>query len=114
VRPAKGEFIGRAAVLAARDASPDGPARRLRTLVFDEPGYLAAFGGEAVSHDGTVVSRLRSVAYGHGVGRTIATAYLERVVADGTPLAVDVLGQATIARPGPDVLHDPAGLRMRG
>lgn len=114
VRLTKGEFVGRAAVLAAREAHPEGPARRLRTLVFDDAGWLPAYGGEAVSADGAVVSRLRSVAYGHTVGRTIATAYLPAGTADGTALAVDVLGEARIARPGPDVLVDPAGLRMRG
>lgn len=114
VRPKKGAFVGRDAVLAARAAHPDGPPRRLRTLVFEDTSWLPAYGGEAVSLDGAVVSRLRSVAYGHTVGRTIATAYLPVDTADGSALEVDVLGEARVARPGPDVLVDPGGLRMRG
>jgi len=114
VRPAKGEFIGRGAILARRAAEPDGPARRLRTLRFEAKGHIPAYGGEAVRLDGALVGRLRSVGYGHTVGATIGFVYLPREVPAGAPVEVEVLGRLERARVSADVLHDPAGLRMRG
>ena len=77
-------------------------------------GYLTVYGGEAVRRDGDVVGRLRSVAYGPTVERTIGYAYLPADLAEGDDLEVDVFDErvpATVAR---DVLVDPAGDRMRG
>ena len=72
VRLSKGPFIGREAIARGREAAPDGPARRLRTVVIgDGPDYLPVYGGEAVRREGAVIGRLRSVAYGYGVSRTV-------------------------------------------
>jgi len=114
VRLDKGPFIGREALSAARDAAPDGLSRRLRTVLVGGPGYQTVYGGEAVRRDGDVVGRLRSVAYGPTVERTIGYAYLPADLAEGDDLEVDVFDErvpATVAR---DVLVDPAGDRMRG
>jgi len=118
VRPEKGAFIGREAVLRKRAADPDdpdGPARRLRTVVIGEgPGYRPVFGGEAVRLDDEVVGRLRSVAYGATVERTVGYVYLPRGTAEGVSLTVDVFDDRETAVVAPDVLVDPSGARMRG
>ena len=114
VRPAKGDFIGREAILAARAAAPDGPSRRLRTLLIGDAAYQPVFGGEAVRSGGGVVGRLRSVAYGYGVQRTVGYAYLPSAMPEGAELEVDVLGRRVPAVIAADVLHDPSGARMRG
>ena len=114
VRLGKAPFVGLAALRVARDRSPDGPDRRLRTLVMGGPGYRPIYGGEAVRRAGEVVSRLRSVAYGPNVRATIGYAYLPADVGEGEPLEVDVFADRLPATVAPDVLVDPSGERMRG
>jgi glycine cleavage system aminomethyltransferase T/glycine/D-amino acid oxidase-like deaminating enzyme len=113
VRPAKGEFIGRAAVIDQRERAPDGPARRLRTVLIGEgSGYLPVYGGEAARLDGGVVGRLRSVAYGTAVARTIGYVYLPAGLEEGSRLQVDVFGERIPAVIAANVLVDPRGERM--
>jgi 4-methylaminobutanoate oxidase (formaldehyde-forming) len=88
--------------------------RELRTLLIGDAEYLPVYGGEAVRHKGAVVGRLRSVAYGPTVERTIAYAYLPAGIAGGENLEVDVFDRRIGAVVATDVLVDPAGLRMRG
>ena len=114
VRLAAGPFIGREALVAARAARPEGPARRLRTVLLGDAEYLPIYGGEAVRHDGAVIGRLRSVAYGPTVERTIGYTYLPAAIREGQDLEVDVFDRRVSAVVAPDVLVDPAGLRMRG
>jgi len=114
VRLQKGDFVGRDALLARRAAAPDGPPRRLRTLVLGGSDWAPVYGGEAVRIAGEVVGRLRSAAFGHTIGRTLATAYLPRDVAEGAPIEVDVFDARLAGEVGPDVPYDPAGERMQG
>jgi 4-methylaminobutanoate oxidase (formaldehyde-forming) len=111
VRLGKGPFVGRDALVAAHASEPD---RRLRTLVIGGPAYEPIYGGEAVRLDGEVVGRLRSVAYGPMVERTIGYAYLPARLAEGTDLEIDVFDARVAAVIGADVLVDPSGDRMRG
>ena len=114
VRFDKGPFVGRDALLAACDAAPDGPDRRLRFLSIGGPDYLPIYGGEAVRHGGTVIGRLRSVAFGTTVSRTIGTLYCSASLSEGTELQVDVFDERIPAVIAPEVLVDPRGERMRG
>ncbi len=114
VRLGKRPFIGRDALAAAREALPDGPSRRLRTVVIGDADYVPVYGGEAVRLEGDVVGRLRSVAYGPTVKRTIGYAYLPSAVVECQALEVDVFDQRLSTEVAPDVLVDPAGERMRG
>ena len=107
----KGDFNGRAA-LSANGATE--PARRLRTVTVGDERYETIYGGEAVRHDGTVVGRIRSCAYGYTVGRNVALATLPAALENGTELAVDVFGDTLPARIERDVLYDPEGARTRG
>lgn len=115
VRPGKGPFIGRDAIVAVRDAQPDGPIRRLATVLIGEgEGWLPVYGGEAVRSDGAVIGRLRSVAYGPTVSRTIGYVYRSAELPEGARLTVDVFDEHIPATLAPDVLVDPRGERMRG
>ncbi|HEX5040251.1 MAG TPA: FAD-dependent oxidoreductase [Candidatus Limnocylindria bacterium] len=110
VRLDKGPFIGRDALVAARATQPD---RRLRSLVIGGPAYEPIYGGEAVRLDGEVVGRLRSVAYGPTVERTIGYAYLPARVDIADPVEIDVFDARVAAVIGADALVDPSGERMR-
>jgi len=111
VRLGKGPFIGHEALVAAHAA---GSERRIRTLVIGGPEYEPVYGGEAVRLDGEVVARLRSVAYGPTIERTIGFAYLKAAVPEGTGFEVDVFDRRVSAVIAADVLVDPLGDRMRG
>jgi len=113
VRLAKGEFIGRDALRAMREAEPAGPARRLRTVTIGGDDWLPVYGGEAVRLGGEVVGRLRSAAFGYTIGRTLGTVYLPSDVAEAAAIEVDVFDRREPGEVGPDVLHDPTGARMR-
>ena len=114
VRLGKGLFVGHGALLAARAAEPDGPARRLRTVLIGDEGYLPVYGGEAVRAEGAVIGRLRSVAYGTSVLRTIGTLYCSARLTEGSALQVDVFDQRIPAVIAAEVLIDPRGERLRG
>jgi len=120
VRLDVGSFIGREALLGARKSGgvqgrgQSRPARRLRTLAIGGPEYVPVYGGEAVRDQGEVVGRLRSVAYGPTVERTIGYVYLPETVGEGAPLEIDVFDTRVDAVVAPDALVDPLGERMRG
>jgi glycine cleavage system aminomethyltransferase T/glycine/D-amino acid oxidase-like deaminating enzyme len=112
VRFGKGGFIGRDALLAHREAPP---ASRLRTvLVGEDAAYRPVYGGEAVRHEGDVVGRLRSAAYGFTVNRTIGYVYLPPNLVEGSRLEVDVFDERVPAVVAADAVVDPPGHRMRG
>jgi 4-methylaminobutanoate oxidase (formaldehyde-forming) len=106
VEPSK-DFLGRDALLAAREAGP--PARRLRTLAIGE-GYVTVYGGEAVHAGGEVLGRLRSAAFGYTVGRMLGTAYLPSSFGPGDAVEVEVFGERVRA----EVVQDAPLGRSRG
>lgn len=74
-------FLGQAALRAKHAA---GLQRRLVTLVLDQPGGAGGeapplHGGEALLRDGVPLGIVRSTAYGHTIGRTIVTGYVDIV-----------------------------------
>jgi len=109
VDPTK-DFVGRAAVLAAREGGM--PAKRLRTLLIGD-GYVAVYGGEAVHAGGEVVGRLRSAGFGYSVERMLGTAYLPTSFEPGTRVDVEVFGERVPAEVAQDVPVDPEGKRVR-
>jgi 4-methylaminobutanoate oxidase (formaldehyde-forming) len=94
----KPAFIGREALLAA-SAQP--LRKKLVTLVFDDPAVYA-WGGETVSIGGDAVGELSSVGWGWAAGRCVALGYVRGAAAAvshaGTPVTVDLWGQAVGAR----------------
>ena len=85
-----------------------------RTLLVGGSDYDPIYGGEAVRLDGEVVGRVRSVAYGPTIERTIGYAYLTAAMPDGAALEVDVFDRRVSSVIAPDVVFDPSGDRMRG
>jgi len=105
----KGEFIGRDALVLARD---DRTRSRIRTVVVGDEGYVTIYGGEAVHAEGRVVARLRSCAYGHTLRRNVAFAYLPPEMDSGAQVLVEVFGQLVPASVTNDVLYDPERRRV--
>jgi 4-methylaminobutanoate oxidase (formaldehyde-forming) len=105
----EGEFVGRAALLAARER---GPERTLRCLVLDDPRAVA-LGGEPVRLAREVVGQVTSGGYGYTVARSIAYAYLPAGTPDGAELFVQVDGTWERATVAVSPLYDPKGERIR-
>ncbi len=94
VKPEKGAFIGRDAMLRRRD-DPNLPRR----VGLELEGKRIAREGAAVLRDGREVGRVTSGTFAPTLGRVIAMAYVSpEATAAGTALGVDVRGQAVPAR----------------
>jgi glycine cleavage system aminomethyltransferase T/glycine/D-amino acid oxidase-like deaminating enzyme len=91
----KGDFNGRDALVAAREA---GIKRRLRTLAIGGDEYLPIYGGEAVHSNGGVVGRVRSCAYGFTTRKNLAYSYLPVEIGPGEEVQVEVFGRHVAAR----------------
>src|SRR5579859_7141033 len=72
-------------------------SRRLRTPAVGSEDYLPVYGGEAVHHDGRVVGRLRSCAYGFTVRQNLAYSYLPVELRPGAQVEVEVFGKQVAA-----------------
>jgi 4-methylaminobutanoate oxidase (formaldehyde-forming) len=104
------DFIGRAALVAARE---HGPRKRLRCLVLDDPRSVA-LGNEPVRVDGRIIGRVTSGGYGFAVERSIAYAYLPPdQAAIGTRGDVEVFGDWVGFEAAREPLYDPEGARIR-
>ncbi len=104
------DFLGRAALVAAKAA---GPPKRLRCLVLDDPRSVC-LGNEPVRIDGQVAGRVTSGGYGFAVERSIAYAYLppDRA-AIGTRGEVEVFGEWVGFEVAREPMYDPSGERLR-
>jgi len=106
----KGDFIGRTALVHAREGKP---GEVLRCLVLDDPRSVA-LGEEPVRVDGLIAGRVTSGGYGYTVQRSIAYAYLPAAQADvGSDVEVEIFGTwvpGTVAR---EPLFDPEAERIR-
>ena len=107
----KGDFIGREALIKARQR---GIQRKLCTLTLEGEDWLPLYGGEAIYLDGKVISRVRSGGYGFTVGKNIVYAYLPIELAQaGRTFQVELFDQKVQAAVGPTVLVDPKGEKLR-
>jgi len=114
----KPDFVGKEALVARREAGP--PAMRLRSVTISDRAadaadadWLPVYGGEAVRVGGEVVSRLRSVTYGHSLRRMVGYVYLPTHLTVGDEVEIEVFGRIVRGTVSPDVLVDPGGERMR-
>ena len=105
-------FLGRDALLAARAGVGDGPGRRLRCLVLDDPRTVC-LGSEPVRVDGRPRGRVTSGGYGYRVGASIAYAYLPATVEEGARVEVGVFGTWQAATVTAEPLYDPRNARVR-
>jgi 4-methylaminobutanoate oxidase (formaldehyde-forming) len=108
VKLAKGDFVGREALLGRAE-----PERLLRCLVLEDPRAVA-LGSEPVRIGGETVGRVTSGGYGYSVGRSIAYAYVPAAQAEpGTPVEVELFGEWVGGEIAPEPLFDPSGERLR-
>ncbi|MBE9524712.1 MAG: FAD-dependent oxidoreductase [Chloroflexi bacterium] len=111
VKLTKGEFLGRDALLKAKDA---GLEKKLCTLVLDGDAYIPIYGGEAVTLENQVVSRVRSGGYGYSLKRVIILAYLPLELAQiGARFEIEVFDQRIGAEVTPTTLYDPQSKKLR-
>jgi glycine cleavage system T protein len=110
VKLEKGDFIGRVALLKARDAKPE---TRLACLVLDDPRSVA-LGSEPVRIAGEITGRVTSGGYGYTVGRSIAYAYVPSAALAGTAVEVEIFGTWVPGKVSEEPLFDPKGAHVRG
>ena len=106
----KGEFVGRDAILAAKE---EGPRQRLACIALDDPRSIA-LGNEPVRVDGDIVGRVTTGGYGYTVERSIAYAYLPPPLSvPGTAVAIEIFGEWVDGAVAAEPLFDQAGERIR-
>jgi 4-methylaminobutanoate oxidase (formaldehyde-forming) len=108
----KGDFIGREALVKQK---AEGVKRKLCTLVLtDGEDFAQIYGGEAVYHEGKVLTRVRSGGYGFTVKKNILYAYLPTELAkQGNRFTVDLIEGKREAEVASSVLYDPKGEKLR-
>ncbi len=108
----KGDFIGRDALVKQK---AEGIKRKLCTLVLtDGDDFTQIYGGEAVYHEGKVLTRVRSGGYGFTLKKNILYAYLPTVLAkQGNRFTVELIEGHCEAEVTASVLFDPKGERAR-
>ncbi|MGY4951518.1 GcvT family protein [Streptomyces nigrescens] len=110
VRPAKGDFLGRAALEGMTEETV---SRRLTCLTLDDPAAVV-LGKEPVFVDGAPASYVTSAAYGYTLGRGIAYAWLPATAAaPGTPVHIEYFGEKIPATVAQEPLFDPQMERIR-
>ncbi|HSS94610.1 MAG TPA: glycine cleavage T C-terminal barrel domain-containing protein, partial [Candidatus Dormibacteraeota bacterium] len=105
----KGDFIGRDALLKARETQP---AVRLACLALDDPRSVA-LGSEPVRIGGEITGRVTSGGYGYAVARSIAYAYVPANARAGTAVEVEIFGTWVSGHVADEPLFDPQGARVR-
>ena len=114
VKPAKGDFIGRDAVLKKQD---DGLSRRLVQFRLTDPEPLL-FHNEAVVRDGKIVGTITSGNYGHHLGGAIGLGYVPckgESEADvlGSAYEIEIAGTRVKADVSLAPMYDPKSERVR-
>ena len=106
----KGDFIGRDALAAQREA---GVPQDFVTLEVDARD-ADPWGNEPIYDGEIMIGRATSGAFGHTVGQSLALGYVARDHAvRGRRLAVEILGERRPARIVPNSPVDPANTRLR-
>ncbi len=114
VKPGKGDFIGREAVLRAREA---GVARRLVQFRLDDPAP-SLFHHEPILRNGRIVGTLTSANYGHALGGAVGLGYVPaRGMSETEVLAgrweIDIAGERVPTTASLAPMYDPKAERVR-
>lgn len=114
VKTAKGDFLGREAVLRKREA---GLNRRLVQFRLTDPEPML-FHNEAVVRDGKIVSIVTSANYGHALGGAVGLGYVpcagqsaEEVL--GSTYEIEIAGRRVAAVASLAPMYDPKAERVR-
>ncbi|MBB6464716.1 4-methylaminobutanoate oxidase (formaldehyde-forming) [Aminobacter lissarensis] len=114
VKPGKGDFIGRDAVLRKRET---GLARRLVQFRLIDPEPLL-FHNEAIVRDGRIVGTITSGNYGHHLGGAIGLGYVpcaNETEADvlGSRYEIEIAGERFATEASLKPMYDPKAQRVR-
>ena len=91
-----------------------GYATRLCTLVLKGEAFTQIYGGEAMYHEGRVLTRVRSGGYGYTVKKNILYAYLPLELSRvGCQVEVELIEGKQTAEVTSVVLYDPKGEKLR-
>ncbi len=111
VKPDKGEFLGRDALLASKQAGLD---NLLVTLEVHDVDDADALGNNALMKDGELIGRATGGGYGFRVGKSLALGMVRPEFAEpGTRLEIEILGKSYAASVIPDSPFDPKNERLR-
>jgi dimethylglycine dehydrogenase len=111
VKPDKGDFIGRDALLAWRDR---GFANAFTTLEVTGHNEADPLGNNPIYLDGELVGRATSGNYGFRLGKSLALAMIRPELATpGAELAIDILGTTCTATVVGESPYDPENERLR-
>jgi len=111
VKPEKGDFLGRDALLERQAA---GLGNRLVTLHVHDVDDADALGNNALTKDGVLVGRATGGNYGFRTGKSLALGMLRPDLAEpGTQVEIDILGKTYAATVIADSPFDPSNERLR-
>ncbi len=111
VKPDKGEFLGRDALLASKQAGLD---NLLVTLEVHDVDDADALGNNALMKDGELIGRATGGGYGFRVGKSLALGMVRPEFAEpGARLEIEILGKSYAASVIPDSPFDPKNERLR-
>lgn len=111
-----GGFIGRDALIAAKEKG--GATRRVVQFTVDDPSPML-WGGELVLRDGKPVGEVRSAAYGHTLGRSVALGLIEhstginKAFVEAGRFEVELAGIRFSVTAHLSPAYDPKALRVR-
>ncbi|MEL6517196.1 MAG: FAD-dependent oxidoreductase [Pseudomonadota bacterium] len=114
VKPAKGDFIGREAVLRKKEA---GLARRMLQFRVSSPDHML-FHNEPLVKNGQIVGLVTSANYGHALGGAIGMGYVPttgETPADtlAATYEIEIAGERVPAQASLKPLYDPKSERVR-
>ena len=104
------DFIGKAALLEKRDRHP---GNQMVSIILDDCD-AAPLGNEPVYHNGEIIGKTTSAAFGYRVGKSVAIAQLHLPQPmDQLPVEIDIARQLFSGTISTKSVFDPKGLRMR-
>ena len=111
IRPEKGDFLGRAALLSGRQR---GLNNLLVTLEVLDTEDADALGNNALTRNGELIGRATSGGFGFRVNKSLALGMIKpEYAAPGTELEIDILGRNYPALVIPESPFDPDNERLR-
>ena len=105
----KGDFLGRDALLAQKEA---GLKRRLECFALEMP--LPVYGGEAMIANGKVIGMTTSGDFGHTVGRSLVLGYVPQEYFGQNTMEIEAFGRRSPATRVEGCMYDPKNERLRG
>ena len=110
VRMKKGTFLGRDALVEAREA---GLTQKLCCMTIDDPSKVV-MGNEPILIDGRPTGFVTSANYGYSIGRGVAYGYLPIEHAEvGTKVQIEYFGELLDATVSREPLYDPEMVKLK-